>query len=122
MDSLRSSPVMPAGSIRLLDRLAFLGGTFVGEWVGFPAEYAQAELVVVYDAVEALGALVGVGLETTYDTDSVVQTISPSMVNSPGVVVQQAGSNLGPRIRCVVGATSVPLKAIISAWLTPKRS
>lgn len=109
--------------ITLLKNFTFFaapGQSMRTDWVSFPEEHQNAQLVVIIKTGGAVGA--SGTLEATWDTD-VSATVTTVALAAPGttiVNITPATGPLGPLVRFALAAAGVALNVNISVFLTPK--
>ena len=109
------------GVITLLKDFTFTGDTgqsFNTDWVSFPSEHQNAQLVVLVKSRIGASSL-GITLIGTMDTDSV--SIIGAVINTgvPGTTQQDIITGLMPMVRLNLLA-NVNSQVVISVFLTPK--
>jgi hypothetical protein len=109
------------GTITLLKHFSYAGdngSSFFTDWVHFPAEQMNAQLVVVVHSRVSTGSM-GVQLQTTWDTASAVSVGSSVTTGAPGTSQVDITSGLGPMVRLQLSSSAEAL-ITISVYLTPK--
>jgi len=108
--------------ITLCQDFAFVSATgqsFSFPWVSFPAEFKNAQIVVL--AKSKSGGNFTVTVQTTWDTDSVATVGSVVTVSAVATQIQDVATGLGPMIRLNLGNSSgSDAFSIISVYVTPK--
>lgn len=98
---------------------ADLNQTWNTDWIQFPAEHVNAQLVVVVKSrVGTVGALLQ--LQSTWDTDSVVSAGGSVTTAGAGTSIVDITSNLGPMVRLSITALNAATLVTLSVYLTPK--
>ena len=114
-----------AGPVQLLDLFTFVApatsGTYRGPWVPFPSVFKNASLWIdtkTHDVVSQI--LVTVFSTTDMDAEG-DPTPGGVVVTTPGLRFQSISQKLGPWVRIEVANNHQVARAVISAWLLPKR-
>ena len=115
----RSMPV-----ITLLKNFAFAGqqaDLWFTDWVAFPADWQNAQFVVVIKSRVGVSALDMV-LQTSWDTDGANAIGATFMTTGgPGTTIDNITSGLGPLVRLSLLASAIGASSIVlSVYLTPK--
>ena len=108
--------------IVLAKNLTFVGSasqSWATDWVAVPAEYQNWQLTVVPKSF-ITGANLAFQLETTWDTDSVVNVSGGSgSISSLTPSVGAITGGVGPMVRLLLTATGAS-QVCFSVFLTPK--
>jgi hypothetical protein len=109
------------GTITLLKHFTFAGDnqTFFTDWVHFPNEHMNAQLVVIVHSRTSTSA-VSVQLQTTWDTATATSAGSSVSAGAPGTSQENITSGMGPMVRLALTGGGANTFMTISVYLTPK--
>jgi hypothetical protein len=112
-------------AITLLKNFTYVGDaaqSWATDWVYFPAANKQAQLAVVTKGRTGAGT-VQVQLQTSFDTDTVVEVGVAVSTGAPGsATLSDIATGLGPMVRVKLAAGGAGTFVTLSAYLTPKVS
>ena len=110
------------GTITLLKYFTFAGdssSSFFTDWVHFPSEYKNAQLVVIVHSRTGTSVMT-VQLQTTWDTATAVSAGSAVSTGAPATSQVDITSGMGPMVRLNLSSGAAEQVVTISVYLTPK--
>ena len=117
------------GPLVLAKNFLFLGGgqqVFFSDWMPIDSEYKNATVHVHCQAISPTTLAMGlvVDVESSFDTVEKYAIAAPLLVVAPGSQsTSTLTSDIGPWVRLrLLNGDAVPMGAVVSVWLQPKRT